>query len=456
MTAAAPIGESPSLKLILVEDNSDDAKLIVARLRADGLAFTCRRADTEASFVAALDDGADLILCDHTLPNFGAARALDIVHERGHLIPFLIVSGTISEDLAVDFMRRGATDYLLKGHLERLGPAVRNALERHVLIRDAWAKQIAAGGAEQPLQPDQRLHRDEELFSQLFDGHPDAVWLCDASTLRFLQANPMAIKRYQYSRQEFLGLTLHDLLASGEGLPAGGRSGGRHRLRDGTEIDVETSANTVEWFGSRALLLVSQDVTERRASERNLWNRVLHDPLTSLANRTLLLDRINQSLSRQRRAGPPPALILLDLDRFKAVNDSAGHAVGDLALQEVARRIQSLVRSGDTACRLGGDEFVVLLDNPAGIRGATELAGRIMQRLAAPITVAGETFVIGCSIGIAVAEPDCRGPEELLRNADLAMYSAKKAGGGAVRLFHQPDTGTPETVTRSRRSPRRA
>ena len=168
---------------------------------------------------------------------------------------------------------------------------------------------------------------------------------------------------------------------------------------------------------------------ELHQSEEAMRHRALHDPLTNLPNRTLLFDRMAHAIDRSRREPGVPAALFIDLDRFKAVNDSLGHAGGDAILLAVAERLHRSLRPGDTLARLGGDEFVILCDSLAGAAQAIALADRVATELQAPITVAGQDIVLTASIGIALAEGPSATAEGLLHDADMAMYDAKSDGG---------------------------
>jgi diguanylate cyclase (GGDEF)-like protein/PAS domain S-box-containing protein len=183
----------------------------------------------------------------------------------------------------------------------------------------------------------------------------------------------------------------------------------------------------------RGVVLNARDVTERIALEEELVKQAFHDSLTGLANRALFRDRLEQALARSARSHDPLAIVLLDLDGFKQVNDSLGHDVGDELLQEIGRRFSDVVRPGDTLARLGGDEFAVLVEgaNQAG----TDVARRILDRLAVPATVAGREFVISASAGIALHGGGPGDGDELIRHADVAMYSAKESGRGRFEVF---------------------
>jgi diguanylate cyclase (GGDEF)-like protein/PAS domain S-box-containing protein len=220
------------------------------------------------------------------------------------------------------------------------------------------------------------------------------------------------------------------------GLPL--RAEYRMLARDGSEIWVrdEAYAMTGEALDGRPVsqgLLV--DTTDRKRFETQLLHDALHDPLTGLANRVLFRDHLERALARRRRGRTDLALLFLDLDDFKMINDSYGHAAGDRVLVEVARRLTETVRAEDVAARQGGDEFTVLLARIRGVDEAAASAERLIEALARPIDLGGDLVGVGVSIGIAMA--GAAGPiaDDLLAHADAAMYAAKAGGKGRHQLF---------------------
>jgi diguanylate cyclase (GGDEF)-like protein len=192
----------------------------------------------------------------------------------------------------------------------------------------------------------------------------------------------------------------------------------------------------LERFGAEAVLAVdsSTELSARRRLESRLREQAERDPLTGLANRTVLLDRLGAALTGEQRGGDV-AVLYLDLDRFKSVNDSLGHAGGDELLVGVARRLSGLVRCADLVARLGGDEFVVLVDEISEPAEAARLAERMLAALAQPLTVAGTQVVIGASIGVATVRGAGQHPTSVLQDADIAMYQAKRAGKDRYVVF---------------------
>ncbi len=216
---------------------------------------------------------------------------------------------------------------------------------------------------------------------------------------------------------------------------------GEHSLRltathaDGRRLTLEGTLNNL--LGDSdvgGLVLTVRDVTERQRLEEQMAHQAFHDDLTGLANRQLFSDRLAHALRRRAVTADLLVVVVLDVDDFKNVNDSVGHHVGDQLLVEVAARLRSVVREGDTAARLGGDEFAVLMEG-ASCQAAHEVAERLLEVLAVPVEIDGEPHSVQASIGIAEALPGSASSEELLRNADVAMYWAKDRGKGTVAVY---------------------
>ena len=216
----------------------------------------------------------------------------------------------------------------------------------------------------------------------------------------------------------------------------------RHRRRDGTMIDVEISTTGAEIDGRRYLFATSYDITQRKAAEETIRRLAFHDPLTHLPNRQLLLDRLAHALASCDRGVNRGAILFIDLDNFKTLNDTLGHVMGDLLLQQVADRLVSCVREGDTVARLGGDEFVVMLENlnEQAIVAAEQVESigeKILAALSKPYQLKAQVFRSSGSLGAALFCKETKDAEELLKQADIAMYQAKKAGRNTLRFFDQ-------------------
>lgn len=224
-------------------------------------------------------------------------------------------------------------------------------------------------------------------------------------------------------RNEIVSLGLHSVLVR----------------RGGFESEIEDSAAPIHDRHGRVVgaVLVFHDVSDSRALALRMSHQAQHDFLTGLPNRLLLTDRLTQAIALSRRHGNKVALLFLDLDHFKPVNDSLGHAIGDKLLQSVAQRLTTCVRTSDTICRLGGDEFVVLLSEIEQVDAATHCAEKLLAAVALPHLIAEHEVHITLSIGISVCPDDGRDAETMLKNADTAMYHAKKMGRDNYQFFTQ-------------------
>jgi diguanylate cyclase (GGDEF)-like protein/PAS domain S-box-containing protein len=255
--------------------------------------------------------------------------------------------------------------------------------------------------------------------------------------------NEGAQRLYGWSKEEALGRISHDLLVTAHPIPAeeivrtlkrNGQWEGEltHRARDGRRVTVWSKQVLAHHSGaSESVLETNKDITERKNLEDRLEHQAFHDMLTGLPNRHLFVDRLNQALKRtHRRGGRRAAVLFMDLDEFKVVNDSLGHDVGDLLLTVVAQRLGRCLRPEDNLSRFGGDEFVVLLEDVDGPEDAVRVAERITEELRRPFVVDGRELFVAASIGIALGDARTKSSEDLVRDADTAMYRAKESGAG--------------------------
>jgi diguanylate cyclase (GGDEF)-like protein/PAS domain S-box-containing protein len=292
------------------------------------------------------------------------------------------------------------------------------------------------------------LKRREASFRLLFDNNPMPMWVFDAQTTKFLSVNDAAVAHYGYSRATFLRMTLQEIwprdewVSHAEALQQVGEAhhysrSWRHLKADGSEIEVMTFGRRVTFDGCEGFLVAVVDVTERRKAEARIAHMAHHDGLTNLANRELYQERLAQALEQRAGDNKRVAVLCVDLDLFKNVNDSFGHPMGDRLLKMVAERLRSEVRGNNLAARLGGDEFAVILAADVSPKEASDYASRLIKLLSDSYDIDGIQVVIGASIGIALSPGDGTTSEELMRNADMALYRAKADGGGVHRFFEK-------------------
>jgi diguanylate cyclase (GGDEF)-like protein len=312
-----PSPRGPLAQILHLEDSEQDRELVRLLLRDARIDCEITAVETEDDFVRSLNQEIwDLILSDFSLPSFDGLQALAIAAKTCPSTPFIFVTGTIGEDIAVESLESGATDYVLKQRMTRLGGSVRRALNERA----------------------ERLRREK------------------------------------------------------------------------------AEANL-------------------KKSEEQLLFLAYHDPLTNLPNRSLLQDRLMQALSSAERRSEKVALLFIDLDQFKFVNDSLGHSAGDQLLKQVAERLERCARNGDTVARLGGDEFVVVLSGVKDSTDAAFAANRVKEDMAAEFTISGTRLSATCSIGISIFPDDGGDSEVLIKHADTAMFSAKENGRNQWQFF---------------------
>ncbi len=286
------------------------------------------------------------------------------------------------------------------------------------------------------------LRKSEQRFRKLFNQAGDSVMILDAA-LRIVSVNDQACARFGYGREEFIGMPVADVnpgYPGGQALLARLRAGHAQllhlekRCKDGSSFPAEVQVSRFDDEGEEFFLAVIRDISARKEAERRLEQLATHDSLTGLPNRALLGERVQQMLDSAPH-GSSVAVMFLDLDRFKEVNDSFGHEMGDVLLCEVAARLRRVIRPTDIIARLGGDEFVVAAHCPTGRPAASRIADKLLDVLTAPVSVGGSDVIVGASIGISMYPQDAQTRELLFQTADTAMYRAKSAGRNRYRFF---------------------
>lgn len=286
-----------------------------------------------------------------------------------------------------------------------------------------------------------QAREQEAQHRLLFQSNPQPMWVSDARTDAFLAVNDAAISRFGYARDELLGMRVSDLLIADEMEPASESrvvkrrandpacTRRRLRKRDGLIIDVEFVSNPVSFEERAAKVTLVQDITARKRFEEQLEYEATHDALTGLANLASLRECFDRALSFAQTDRWPLAVLLIDLDKFKEINDTFGHHYGDLVLKQLKPRLCSAVRQCDAVARLGGDEFGILL-NGVTEEGAVLTAQRVIKCLEAPVEVEDQKLPVNASIGIALFPDHGADAATLLQRADVAMYTAKRNHAG--------------------------
>lgn len=422
---------SPLLRILIVEDVPVDAELIVLQLKEDGLLFDWQRVQNESDFLQALDTRPDLILTDWCLPQFSGLKVLELLQKRGSNIPVVVVSGSIGEEIAIDALRKGAFDYVLKDRPARLGAAIRHALQ------------------EKDLRDERKRYLEKlRLADQVFESTGEGIIVTDINA-KIVAVNPAFEEITGFSKAEALGKTprilksrrhekafFHEmwntLLSTGHwrGEVWNRRKNGEIYPEWLTINEVKNSEGLTSHFVG-----VFNDISAIKETQAQLDFLAHHDPLTHLPNRTLFLDRLGHALRHAQRENHNLAVLFLDLDRFKTINDTLGHPVGDDLLLQAAERMLESIRSEDTLARLGGDEFVLLLEDNSAAQQAVVVAHKLLQIFNHPMVIQDHALTVTVSIGIAVFPHDGKDVDTLLKHADRAMYQAKQQGRNTYQFF---------------------
>jgi diguanylate cyclase (GGDEF)-like protein/PAS domain S-box-containing protein len=424
-------------KILLIEDDPAAADAIQAALNDSHTgSFEVEWVRQLAAGLARLrKKGIAAVLLNLSLPDSHGIETFDKLLYVAPDVPVLVLGGPDDEALAKQAVERGAQDYLLPGHLDSysLPRALRNAVERKA-VEDA-------------------LYLEKERAQITLNSIGDAV-LCTDISGNITYLNLVAESMTGWRREEATGRPVAEVFQIIDG---GTRRTVRDPMemaveqnrtvgltvncvlirRDGFESAIEDSAAPIHDRAGNVTgaVIVFHDVSAARAMSVKMTHSAQHDVVTNLPNRLLLNDRITQSIALARRQNRPIAVIFLDLDRFKYINDSLGHAIGDKLLQSVSKRLLAGVRASDTVSRQGGDEFVILLPEITYPVDAATSAKKILLSLGAPHSIAGQDLHINGSIGISVYPEDGGDAETLIKHADTAMYHAKENGRNNFQFF---------------------
>jgi diguanylate cyclase (GGDEF)-like protein/PAS domain S-box-containing protein len=427
---------SPIIHVLWIEDDENDyitARSMLAGIQ-DGRFESTRTQTYDAGLEALVRSSHDLCMIDYRL---GARDGLELLRAalaRGARTPMILLVGSEDQAIGPAAIRAGAADYLVKDQLTALEieRAIQHALDR--------ARAQAA------------LQASEERSMLMARGANDGLWDWDIRGGRiYFSQRWKAMLGYttpERDAQVNVGFGLvhpEDLGRLRQAVVAHLRRKTPHLE---AEIRVRRKDSSYCWMLMRGMALWDSsglayrmagsqtDITARKTAEERLARSALYDTLTGLPNRMLLMDRLNQAIERAKRhAEYQFGVLFLDFDRFKVVNDSLGHVIGDQLLIGVAQRLADCLRTEDTVARLGGDEFVVLIDYIADASDAVQVAERIHHAMAEPLNLNGHEVFTSVSIGIALSITGYEAPETILRDADIAMYRAKSGGRARYELF---------------------
>jgi diguanylate cyclase (GGDEF)-like protein/PAS domain S-box-containing protein len=430
--------------VLLIEDDSTDAELIQAALA--GPEHGPFQVEWVRCLAAALDrlerEPIDVVLLDLILPDGEGIEAFERVLRAAPEALILVLSTADDEETALGAVRRGAHDYLDKGHADAYW--LPRAL-RYVTDRKATERVLRAA--------EETLFEEKERTRVMLDSIGDAVLASDLSG-KVTYLNPMAEQMTGWSQQDALGRSLTEVFHIIDGKTRDIAANPARRAidedqtvglamncvlirRNGEEIMIEDSAAPIHNRDGRVsgAVIVFHDGSQSRTMTEKMSYMAHHDVLTGLPNRVLLTEHLSRAIDLAQRHRKQLALLFLDLDHFKVINDSLGHAIGDRLLQSVAERLTACVRTSDTVCRQGGDEFVILLAEIEQPQDAARVAEKVHAALGVMHAIDEHELPTALSIGISVYPNDGDNVDDLMRSADTAMFHAKTSGRNSYQFF---------------------
>jgi diguanylate cyclase (GGDEF)-like protein/PAS domain S-box-containing protein len=440
---ACPVPPELGHSILIVDDEPQNRKLLEALLRPEGYATRTANNGEEALAAVRLHL-PDLILLDVRMPGMDGYEVATILKADPSTlhIPIIMVTAQTEPRALLDGLKAGAEEFLTKP-IDRaeLWLRVRNLL-RLKELRDLVEHQNRFL-EEEVLARTITLQR----FRTAMDATGDGIFLVDRVANAFIEVNATASTMLGYDRHEFLGLgsvpleattqialeRLRDAIVGGATSEMSVQA--KIRRKDGWLLPVEIHRHTQVSGDDTITVGVIRDVTEREEAHLRLYQMAHHDPLTGLPNRTLFYDTLGKTLSQAQRKNWAVLVLYVDLDHFKTVNDTYGHAMGDVVLMQVGDRLLESVRVRDTVGRLGGDEFAVILVLEDDRDGGAVVADKIREAIAVPFTLGGSDVAVTASIGIASSPGDADEPELLIKYADTAMYQAKQKGRDTHCIF---------------------
>ena len=443
-------------RILIVDDQVALLESLQALLRITGYQVSIATGGVEA-LDALQQGGFDLVLLDLQMPGLDGQEVLRMVMQQRIDVEVVVVSGESSFFAVKSAMRNGAYDFIRKPYdPEELLTTVNNALEHH------WQTKRLRHSEES-------LGRSEKIHRFIVNNSPDFIYMLNPQGV-FTYVNDKVEDLLGYKRSELLGSHFSKLIHPHNADDSYNffceqRGGDRATRNAEIRLLVNQASNQVECLENYELIVelnatgiyeetedgermyvgtlgCARDITARKKSEAQISYQAYHDLLTSLPNRVLFNDRISQVLAHARRNRQKFALLFLDLDRFKLINDTLGHAMGDLVLQQVSQRILECLRAEDTLCRFGGDEFALLLPNVESKENVAAVAEKIIKAVRQPFCIKEHELFLSVSVGIALYPAAGESKETLLQSADIAMYHVKANGKDSFCFYSDAMDGS--------------
>ncbi len=391
----------------------------------------------------------DLLLLDLNMPEKGGVEVMKYINSYDTGTTVIVVSGETTFEAAENALKYGAYDYIRKPYsVEGMLNSLKNAFKKRQLEHENKVMQA-------------RLLRSEQLHRYIVNKSPDIVYILNREGY-FTFVNERMEKTLGYNKSDVIGKHYSNIIYDND-LEMAKYTFNERRTgkRASTDVELRLKCNdgklATRIFSTRILPAtinsigmykklngddkfvgtygIARDITEKKKSEKIIHFQAYHDNLTRLPNRTLLKDRLVQAISHAKRNNNKLSVMFLDLDRFKNINDTLGHMVGDKLLQAVAERLKKCLREGDTLARIGGDEFTVLLPEIHGEHDSELIAQKIIDTLKTPFNLVEQEIFVSTSIGIAHYPDDGETIESLLQHADIAMYAVKNKGKDAYQFY---------------------
>ena len=436
--------------ILIIDDTPANLGVVAQNLEENDCEILVAQDGEEGLKRAALAQ-PDLILLDVMMPGIDGIETCRRLKasEATRAIPVIFMTALADVADKVAGFAVGGVDYVTKPfQVEELLARVNTHLAL-CAIQQELAAQNRRLGEEVAVRrkAEAALQMSEVRYRRLFETAKDGILLLDFGNARVIDANPMLAKMFGYDASTLRGQVFHEIepfrslpecRAALADLQANEVAFADHwalSTGENVRIDVEFVGSVYVMDGAKVIQCNFRDITDRKKAEARIQYMALHDALTGLPNRTLLEDRLNQIITRAGRNEKKAAVLLLDLDHFKVINDSLGHHIGDRLLEIMATRLRDGLRASDTAARLGGDEFVIVLGEINEASEAALVARKILKLLVEPFVIDGNTLHVGGSIGISSYPADGTDPGTLVRAADTAMYDAKRKGRSTFRFY---------------------